>query len=79
VRTFGALLKLKKAWILRLTTVCPTSTQKEEKLNKNRGVAQLGARDIWEREQTPLHQKIKSAKKPCNTGIFGTLQNLKKA
>ena len=33
-----------------MTTVCPTSTQKEEKLNKNRGVAQLGARDIWDVE-----------------------------
>ena len=44
------LRKLKKAWILSLTTVCPTSTQKQEKLNKNRGVAQLGARDIWDVE-----------------------------
>jgi hypothetical protein len=34
---------------------------------------------VWEREQTPPLRKIKSAKKPCNTGIFGTLQNLKKA
>ena len=44
-----------------------------------RGVAQLGARDIWEREQTSQHRKIKSAKKPCNIGIFRTLQNLQKA
>ncbi len=33
-----------------MTTVCPTSTQKHKKLNKNRGVAQLGARDIWDVE-----------------------------
>ena len=43
------------------------------------GVAQLVGRLVWEREQTPPLRKIKSAKKPCNTGIFGTLQNLKKA
>jgi len=42
-------------------------------------VAQLVARDIWEREQVSPLQKIKSPKKPCNIGIFGTLQNLKKA
>jgi len=34
---------------------------------------------FWEREQVSPCKKIKSAKKPCNTGIFGTLQNLKKA
>ena len=44
-----------------------------------RGVAQLVSRLLWEREQVTPFLKIKSAKKPCNTGIFGTLQNLKKA
>ena len=33
MRTFGHLEKLKIAWILSLTTVCPTSTQKPEKMN----------------------------------------------
>jgi len=42
-------------------------------------VAQPVERVVWEREQTSQHRKIKSAKKPCNIGIFGTLQNLKKA
>ena len=50
MQTFGIISKLKKAWILSLTTVCPTSTQKEEKLNKNRGVAQLGARVVWDHQ-----------------------------
>ena len=50
MRTFGALQKRKTAWILRLTTVCPTSTQKHQNLIQNRGVAQLGARDIWDVE-----------------------------
>ena len=44
-----------------------------------RDVAQMVARLLWEREQTPPLRKIESAKKPCNTGLFGTLQNLKKA
>jgi hypothetical protein len=34
---------------------------------------------VWEREQVTPLQKIKSVKKPCNIGIFGTLQNLKNA
>ena len=50
MRTFGVLRKLKNAWILRLTTVCPTSTQKLKNSIQNRGVAQLGARDIWDVE-----------------------------
>ena len=33
-----------------MTTVCPTSTQKEEKLNKNRGVAQLVERVVWDHQ-----------------------------
>jgi len=45
--------------------------------NKYPGVAQLGARVVWEREQVTPFLKSKSAKKPCNIGIFGTLQNLK--
>ena len=44
-----------------------------------RDVAQLVARLLWEREQTSPLQKVKSTKKPCNTGVFGTLQNHKKA
>ena len=50
MRTFGTLRKLKNAWILRLTTVCPTSTQKQEKLNRYPGVAQLGARVVWDHQ-----------------------------
>ncbi len=38
------------AWILRPTTVCPTYTQKEEKLNIYPGVAQLGARVVWDHQ-----------------------------
>ena len=49
-RTFEVLRKLKKAWILSLTTVCPTSTQKEAKSNKNRGVAQLVERVVWDHQ-----------------------------
>ena len=45
---FGTLQKRKTAWNLRLTTVCPTSTQNQEKLNRYPGVAQLGARVVWE-------------------------------
>lgn len=50
VRTFGTLQKRKTAWNLRLTTVCPTSTQKEQKLNRYPGVAQLGARVVWDHQ-----------------------------
>ena len=50
MRTFGIISKLKKAWILSLTTVCPTSTQKREKLNRYPGVAQLGARVVWDHQ-----------------------------
>ena len=47
---FGTLRKCKTAWNLRLTTVCPTSTQKAEKLNRYPGVAQLGARVVWDHQ-----------------------------
>ena len=50
VRTFGDLGKRKTAWNLRLTTVCPTSTQKPKKLNRYPGVAQLGARVVWDHQ-----------------------------
>ena len=50
MRTFGIIRKLKNAWILSLTTVRPTSTQKLKNSIQNRGVAQLGARDIWDVE-----------------------------
>lgn len=50
MRTFGDLIKRKIAWNLRLTTVCPTSTQKQEKSNKYPGVAQLGARVVWDHQ-----------------------------
>ena len=50
MRTFGCLRELKKAWILSLTTVYPTSTQKHEKLNIYPGVAQLGARVVWDHQ-----------------------------
>ena len=50
MRTFGVLRKRKIAWNLRLTTVCPTSTQKREKLNRYPGVAQLGARVVWDHQ-----------------------------
>jgi hypothetical protein len=42
-------------------------------------VAQLVAREVWEREQVTPLRKIKSAKKPLFMHLFGTLQNLKKA
>ena len=50
MRTFGDLGKRKTAWNLRLTTVYPTSTQKEENLNRYPGVAQLGARVVWDHQ-----------------------------
>jgi hypothetical protein len=34
---------------------------------------------VWEREQVSPCRKSKNPEKPCNIGIFGTLQNLKKA
>ena len=33
-----------------MTTVCPTSTQNQEKLNRYPGVAQLGARVVWDHQ-----------------------------
>ena len=66
MRTFGDLEKLKNVWILSLTTVCPTSTQKREKLNKNRGVAQLGARDIWDVEAAGSNP-VTPTKKPLES------------
>ena len=50
MRTFGVLRKRKTAWNLRLTTVYPTSTQKPKKLNRYPGVAQLGARVVWDHQ-----------------------------
>ena len=50
MQVFGTLRKRKIAWILRLTTVCPTSTQKLKKLNRYPGVAQLGARVVWDHQ-----------------------------
>ena len=50
MRIFGVLRKLKNAWILSLTTVCPTSTRKQEKSNRYPGVAQLGARVVWDHQ-----------------------------
>ena len=69
VRTFGIISKLKKAWILRLTTVCPTSTQNQEKLNRYPGVAQLGARVVWD------HQAAGSIPVTRTKGMFQTHRN----
>ena len=50
MRTFATFEKRKTAWNLRLTTVYPTSTHKREKLNRYPGVAQLGARVVWDHQ-----------------------------
>ena len=66
MRTFGTLSKLKNVWILSLTTVCPTSTQKLEKSNKYPGVAQLGARVVWELKvatRSPLQKSEETREK----------------
>ena len=51
----------------------PQTKAKNKKSIQNRDVAQLVAREVWEREQTPPLQKIKSAKKPLFIRVFGTL------
>lgn len=73
MRTFGDLIKRKIAWNLRLTTVCPTSTQKQEKSNKYPGVAQLGARVVWEHRFPIQSLKRKTAENPLTVRISGTL------
>ena len=50
MRIFATFEKRKTVWNLRLTTVCPTSTQKTRKLNRYPGVAQLGARVVWDHQ-----------------------------
>ena len=73
VRTFGCLRELKKAWILSLTTVCPTSTQKLKNSIQNRGVAQLVERVLWE-HQAAGSNPVTPTKKPLESsdsrGLF---------
>ncbi len=71
MRTFGTLRKLKNAWILRLTTVRPTSTQKTKKSNRYPGVAQLGARVVWETYPTHSGLFSKTSNTPLTLRIFG--------
>ena len=62
----GTLQNLKIAWKSGLTTVCPTSTQKQWKSNKNRGVAQLVERVVWELKvatRSPLQKSEKTREK----------------
>ena len=54
-----------------LTTDLTTYTQKPKNSIQNRGVAQLGARDIWEHRRCSHRAKAKTAENPSTVRISG--------
>ena len=60
-----------------LTTDLTTYTQKPKNSIQNRGVAQLGARDIWEHRRCSHRTKAKIAESPSTVRISGGLENKK--
>lgn len=60
-----------------LTTDSTTYTQKPKNSIQNRGVAQLGARDIWEHRQCSHRLSVATAESPLTVRFLDGMENKK--